>query len=345
MRFSAPGAYARLLLIAVAGMLPAVASAEDPPPLPVTLPDLVKNNRSAVVSIQAQKANSQTGAVVNERGTGFVLNTSGYVLTADHVVVGGPDVDVQILGSAGSREGTKEGLDVVFENSQIDVALLKFKNTAVVRSPVKIGNPWVMQDGDALYVLGFPGDEEWYSGAGTLSARSGPKGSWSTDLVLDVGTSGGPVFNRSGEVIAFVWGGAKRSVQGGAATETSRLSRIIPLNLAGELLIYAGVGKSIEIASAQQVTYSIDETLVSQMQLQPVTKSFQAIFKAKEGFVIADHRLVSKSATRVTNLQTVVAPDGKSMKVTYNLTSGPVYDQWRGWLDADIVTRQVPEAH
>jgi len=297
--------------------------------------------RKATVFIRADKVNGQTGAVTTETGSGFILNNSGYVLTADHVVAAGSDIDVKIAGASESREAQLESLELLFENAQLDVALLKFKNTALPRKSVKVGNPWALDDGAKIYVLGFPGQEEWFSDAGTLSARSGPKGSWLTSMNLDAGTSGGPVFNQSGEVVAFVWGGANKLVSNGNAAAMHGLNRAIPVNLVGEFLSAAGVASPTTRMAFDEVTYKIDETLNSAMNVAPTTKAFEKVFAAKPGYVIVDQQLISKSATKVSDVSTSIAPDGKSMKVAYKLTSGPLYDQWRGWLEADVITKQV----
>ena len=41
-------------------------------------------------------------------------------------------------------------------------------------------------------------------------------------------------------------------------------------------------------------------------------------------------------------LTTDIASDGRSMHVRYELESGPLYDQWRGWIDAIIVAKIEP---
>ncbi len=304
-----------------------------------SLSDVVKANRNSVVYIRVQKAVETTGAVTEQHGTGFVVNKDGFVLTAAHVVSGGAGYQVDVRGALGSREGNLEGMEVLYENSNFDVALLRFKNTAVDRRAVLVGDSWNVADGATVYAMGFPGTEEWFHTDGRLAGK-GPKGSWNTTATLNPGMSGGPVFDSDGKVIAMVWGGV--STPGIAG-----INRVLPVHLLADPLRIAGGLLTAQSAPTEptglprEVSYKFDQTQTSKGGLSAATTQYSRTFQAQAGFRIVDYRYVAKSANNASSPLISLAADGKTLSVSFSLTSGPVFDQWRGWIDAEILTRQV----
>lgn len=66
------------------------------------------------------------------------------------------------------------------------------------------------------------------------------------------------------------------------------------------------------------------------------TKSYRRTFKAETGFLIEGCEFRAASANRESNVACVVAPDGRSATLQYTLASGPIFDQWRGWLRGTV---------
>ena len=231
-------------------------------------------------------------------------------------------------------------MDVLYENSNLDVALLKFRNTAIERQAVLLGDPWSLDDGATIYAMGFPGKEEWFHTEGKLSRKSGPKGSWNTTLVLNPGMSGGPVFNIDEKVVAMVWGGVPDK-------DINGINRILPVNLLAEPLRIAGIevptypkptlSKTKEIVER---AYRINQSQESLGGLSPTSKEYVVTYTAQQGFRITDYTFNAFSANNVSGPFVDLAPDRKSFTVRYSLKSGPAYDRWRGWLDGQILTRQ-----
>lgn len=313
------------------------------PSAAASLGDVVNANRKGVIYIRVQKAAETTGAVTEQHGTGFVVNQNGFVLTAAHVVAGGVGFQVDVRGSEGSREESNpESMEILYENSNFDVAVLRFKNTFKQRTAVSLGDPWKVADDATIYAMGFPGTEEWFHTEGKLSGKGGPKGSWNTTITLNPGMSGGPIFNSDGKVIAMVWGGV--STQGIVG-----INRVLPINLLTDALRIAG---GIAATNAPPTTipvqgmefgYKFDQTQNTLGGLTAATKGYSRTFQAQPGHRIVDYKYVSKSANHA-NVQSVsLSPDGKILSINFSLTSGPAFDQWRGWVDAEILTRQVKE--
>ncbi len=317
----------------------------------LTLSEAVEKNRQSVIYVKVSKANETTGAVTEQHGTGFILNKEGYAVTAAHVVSGGQGLQVEIRGAVGSREGVLEPMEVLFESSNFDVALIRFKDSSKQRKPVALGDPWKRKDGDTIYVMGFPGIEEWFHTSGVLSGK-GPKGSWNTTAVLNAGMSGGPAFDTDGDVVAMVWGGVP-------TTGVSGINRVLPINLLREPLEFAGAfARAAAAATAttpavvplppkpadiQEVQYAFAETQTSFGGFQAATRTYTKTFDAMTGFRITDYKVIPKSSNNARTPTTVLSPDGKKLTVTFALTSGPAYDQWRGWIDAEVQTRQTQD--
>lgn len=73
-------------------------------------------------------------------------------------------------------------------------------------------------------------------------------------------------------------------------------------------------------------------------------KEFNDIIPAPVGFIFAevvkiDYQSLNKSPSEGAKVQ--VSKTGDALELTYTLESGPIYDQWRGWIDAYITAKLV----
>lgn len=70
----------------------------------------------------------------------------------------------------------------------------------------------------------------------------------------------------------------------------------------------------------------------------PTRRAYQDVFPAPDGFVFEEVvRFTEISRNHVPVLEKpVISSDGRSVIVRYEVESGPLYDQWRGWLDATL---------
>ncbi len=134
-------------------------------------------------------------------GSGFVVSADGYVLTNAHVVAGASEVTVKLTDR---REFPAKvvGLDKV-----TDVAVLKIEADGL--PTVKLGDPARTRVGDWVVAIGSPFGFENSVTAGIVSAksRSLPDEGYvpfiQTDVAVNPGNSGGPLFNLAGEVIGI----------------------------------------------------------------------------------------------------------------------------------------------
>ncbi|MBS1145391.1 MAG: Peptidase Do [Proteobacteria bacterium] len=134
-------------------------------------------------------------------GSGFIVAPDGTILTNAHVVDGAEEVTVK-LNDKREFKAKVLGLD-----KASDVAVLKVdaKNLPTV----KIGASAQTQVGEWVLAIGSPFGFESSASAGIVSAksRSLPDGSYvpfiQTDVAVNPGNSGGPLFNMNGEVIGI----------------------------------------------------------------------------------------------------------------------------------------------
>jgi serine protease Do len=135
-------------------------------------------------------------------GSGFIVSPDGYILTNAHVVADADEVTVTMTDR---REYPAE---VVGIDKATDVAVLKIEGKNL--PTVKIGDPSKLKPGEWVLAIGSPFGFENSATAGIVSAtaRSLPSEGPTnyvpfiqTDVAVNPGNSGGPLFNLQGEVI------------------------------------------------------------------------------------------------------------------------------------------------
>lgn len=199
------------------------------------LPDfrsLVKNNQMAVVNISTiqKKANKNVsttptlpnfpenspfndflrrffegqGSAAPERvgiGSGFIISKDGVVLTNAHVVKDADQIRVKLSDSS-EYQAKLIGLD-----QRTDVAVLQISATNL--PTVTLGNSDQVEVGEWVLAIGSPFGLEHTATQGIVSAtnRSLPQDAYvpfiQTDVAVNPGNSGGPLFNSNGEVIGI----------------------------------------------------------------------------------------------------------------------------------------------
>src|ERR1700754_285895 len=136
----------------------------------------------------------------NSLGSGFIIDTSGIVVTNNHVIADADEINVIM------NDGTKIKADIVGVDKKTDLAVLKFKPPRPLTA-VKFGDSDKLRLGDWVVAIGNPFSLGGTVTAGIVSAKnrdisSGPYDSYiQTDAAINRGNSGGPLFNLEGDVI------------------------------------------------------------------------------------------------------------------------------------------------
>jgi serine protease Do len=138
-------------------------------------------------------------------GSGFIVTPDGYILTNAHVVA---DADTVTVRLTDRREFSAK---VVGMDTRTDIAVIKI-NTNSTLPTVRIGNPSLLRAGEWVLAIGSPFGFENSATAGIVSAiaRSLPGEDGNgyvpfiqTDVPVNPGNSGGPLFNMQGEVVGI----------------------------------------------------------------------------------------------------------------------------------------------
>jgi serine protease Do len=134
-------------------------------------------------------------------GSGFIVSSDGYILTNAHVVAGAAEVNVRL---ADRREFAAK---VVGIDRRTDVAVVKIDANEL--PTVRIGDPSQLRVGEWVAAIGAPFGLDNTVTAGIVSAKSRSLPSDTivpfiqTDVAVNPGNSGGPLFNMAGEVIGI----------------------------------------------------------------------------------------------------------------------------------------------
>lgn len=147
-------------------------------------------------------ADDDSQAVLSKSlGSGFILTPDGYILTNRHVVANGNRIRVKLAN------GQEYRARVIGSDRLTDVSLLKIPATGL--PVVQIGNPKTLRVGDWVVAIGAPFGFDRSVTAGIVSAlgRSLPQEEYvpfiQSDVAVNPGNSGGPLFNMSGQVVGI----------------------------------------------------------------------------------------------------------------------------------------------
>ncbi len=141
-------------------------------------------------------------AAFNSAGSGFLIDGKGFIITNAHVLNGSNAVIVQ------NKKGDEFEAKILSIDKDNDLAILKiddddFRPINQLPYSIKKSN---VNLGEELYTLGYPRDSITYN-MGYLSAESGFNGdttSCQISLSANPGNSGGPVFNKNGEIVGVL---------------------------------------------------------------------------------------------------------------------------------------------
>ena len=134
-------------------------------------------------------------------GSGFIISTDGYIMTNAHVVDSADKITVRLTDK---REFSAK---VIGADKRTDVALLKIEATGLPK--VTVGDPDKLKVGEWVVAIGSPFGFDSSVTAGIVSAkgRSLPQENFvpfiQTDVAVNPGNSGGPLFNMNGEVVGI----------------------------------------------------------------------------------------------------------------------------------------------
>jgi S1-C subfamily serine protease len=164
---------------------------------------------SSVAVIRARGREVTEGGIVRFReiGSGVLISADGKVATAAHVVQQMEDITVEFLGE------DPVAARVYASEQWADISIVQLSAVPSGATVAKLADSEPVLIGDPVFLVGAPYGLSYSLSQGVISARWGPDTVtkefplaefFQTDAVMNTGNSGGPMFNRTGEVIGIV---------------------------------------------------------------------------------------------------------------------------------------------
>lgn len=184
------------------GIAPGLELSENP------IPDIYDAVSSAVIGVLNYQEVSYFGRTITDvyaSGSGFIVSSSGYVLTNAHVVEGAAYVTVLLA------DRTEIDAEIIGVDKETDIAVLRISADSL--TPVALGDSDSIRVGEYVLAIGNPLDSTKLSNTltfGIISAKSREitidnytNTYIQTDAAINFGNSGGPLLNLNGEVIGM----------------------------------------------------------------------------------------------------------------------------------------------
>jgi len=159
----------------------------------LNLPDMIKEVQKSIVLISTFDKNDNALG----QGTGFIINSKGYVVSNLHVFRGAEKAQIKLNHKVYSVD---QFLD---KDNKNDLVLLKIGNKKTDWKPLKISNK-IPSVGEKVIVIGNPLGLEYTVSDGIVSAKREIKPFGKVIQItspISPGSSGSPVLNVMGEVI------------------------------------------------------------------------------------------------------------------------------------------------
>ena len=139
---------------------------------------------------------------VNSMGSGFIIDSSGVVVTNNHVVEGAESIEIRM------QDGTTMKAELKGRDPKTDLAVLLVKPEKPLPT-VSFGDSDGLRIGEWVMAIGNPFGLGGSVSLGIVSARNrdinaGPYDDFiQTDAAINKGNSGGPLFNMTGQVVGI----------------------------------------------------------------------------------------------------------------------------------------------
>jgi len=138
------------------------------------------------------------------QGSGFVIDSSGDIVTNEHVVAGAESISVKFWN------GKTYTAKLVNSDVSLDLAVIKVDAPTSQLHPLSLGDSSDVQVGDAVVAIGSPFGLSETVTSGIISAvhreitatnYATIQNAIQTDAAINHGNSGGPLLNAQGQVI------------------------------------------------------------------------------------------------------------------------------------------------
>ena len=295
------------------------------------VPEILKRFFGNRVIIPQQQAPQDKTAF----GSAFFISKDGYLLTNHHVVEDASKVTI-MLNDLREIDATVVGSD-----ERTDVALLKVNGSNFPE--LRTGNVDRLRVGEPVLAIGSPFGFDYSASAGIVSAKMrNMMGETSvpfiqTDVALNPGNSGGPLFNQNGEVV-----GVNSRIFSGTGGYMG-LSFSIPIDVAMDVAEQLKKNGKVTRSYLGVMLQDIDRTLAESYKLSkpegalitqvaPNSPAAKAGFKSGDVILKYNGSPISRTSdllnylNRTTpnqNIQLQVLRDDKIRNISATLTTAP----------------------
>jgi putative serine protease PepD len=289
---------------------------------PLSVNSIYKRAYRGVVEITVRSTGSSA------EGSGFVYDSSGHIVTNQHVVNGGDSISVKFWN------GKTYSATLVGSDTSTDLAVIKVNAPASQLFPLTLGSSSKAAVGDPVVAIGSPFGLEETVTAGIVSALHRSIDSQSqfaipdsiqTDAAINHGNSGGPLLNAQGQVIGV--NAQIRSDSGDNAGVGFAIPSDTVRSIAGQLIssgkaVHAYLGVSLESSA----------TAARVAQVQPGTPAQKAhlrtgdVVTAVGGTTVDSAEALTRAIDSHKPGETVsvtIRRDGKDITAQVKLASRP----------------------
>ena len=204
-------------------------------------------------------------------GSGFVIDTNGYLLTNNHVVADALTIRVIL------NDGREYAAKILGRDESYDLAVLKIKTTGL--KALQFGDSSKVQVGDSVIAFGSPLGLSGTVTQGIISAKDRPVtagdensstsfiSALQTDAAINPGNSGGPLVDATGAVIGVNSAIASLGSALGSRSGSIGLGFAIPINQArktADQLIRDGKATYPVIGVSVDMNYSGGGALIAE---------------------------------------------------------------------------------
>lgn len=182
-----------------------------------------------------QSNSSSAQSTGKSSGTGFFVSSNGYIITNNHVVEGARNIKVtKVNGDSYKKYNAK----VEVSDKQNDLAIIKITDPSFssIGSLPYIFKFMAANVGEDCFVLGYPlvstmGTDIKLTN-GVISSRTGFNGSvseYQMSAPVQPGNSGGPLFDKNGNIIGVVCAKHTGAENAGYAVKASYIRNLVEL--------------------------------------------------------------------------------------------------------------------